>query len=147
MCRCQLQRLHRQLGTPRNTKMDSCRTKLQLMDMVEEAIMTQCSAAGPSVFLSTSYCWAACRGRQYTGLRSGRTAMVNQRPEVAGINHSEPSSAGTCPFPQLAWPRPAPPEHFTVSHGFLPLRNVAALRCSWPDCRANLHIRPQTDGT
>lgn len=125
--------------------------------------MTQCShlccvqPQGLLLCLSTSrYYGAACRGSQYTGRRSGRTAAVNQRSEVAGTNRSEPSSAGTCPFPQLA------PPHLAVTlhrpSWLLPLEErgslvpqSASVSCKPPHKATNgvrlaaLHLDPQLE--
>lgn len=128
---------------------------MQITYAVEEAVTTQCpplrcvQPPGLLLFLSSGrYYGAACRGSQYAGRRSARTAAVNQHPEVAGTNRSEPSSAGTCPLPQspprTPPPQPPPPRRFTVSLGFLSLRNAAASCRSRAPSRANLHIRPQT---
>lgn len=129
---------------------------MRIMYAVEEAIMTQCpprccvQPQGLLLFLSTSrYYGAACRGSQYTGRRWGRTAAVNQRSEVAGTNRSEPSSAGTCPFPQLA-----PPRHYTVPLGFPPpeergslVPQSASLSCKPPHKATNVaHLHSTSSG-
>lgn len=124
---------------------------MQITYAVEEAVTTQrpprrcVRPPGLLLFLSAGrYYGAACRGSQYAGRRSARTAAVNQHPEVAGTDCSEPSSAGTRPLPQPPPPPPPPPRRFTVSLAFLPLRNAAASCRSRAHSRANLHIRPQT---
>lgn len=120
---------------------------MQITYAVEEAVTTQCpplrcvQPPGLLLFLSSGrYYGAACRGSQYAGRRSARTAAVNQHPEVAGTDRSEPSSAGTRPLPQ------PPPRRFTVSLGFLPLRNAAA-SCRKPPHKATDGVRLRTTGS
>lgn len=97
---------------------------MQITYAVEEAVTTQhpprrcVRPPGLLLFLSAGrYYGAACRGSQYAGRRSARTAAVNQHPEVAGTDRSEPSSAGTRPLPQ---PPPTPAASPTATLHRLP---------------------------
>lgn len=95
--------VQRQSGTLRNRNTHG---------LHRDAVSASVQLQGLLLFPSTSYYRAACRGGQYAApTRSGRTATVNQRPEVdatTAASHPQLALVLSLNSPRPS-PRPAPP--------------------------------------